>query len=93
MVVGRIPKLYAEKCIIEPLTLEELRNIPESLRVAWNSRDLTTGGAKKETFAEARKIFKGLLCQASNIKTVADIQPGANAILVGTYLTEFADSL
>ena len=93
LVVGRIPKIYVEKCIIEPLTLKELRNIPENLKVVWNTRDLATGGAKKETFEEARKIFKGWLCQASYIKTVSDIKEGANAVLVGTHLVEFAKSL
>jgi indole-3-glycerol phosphate synthase len=93
LVVGRIPKIHIEKCLIEPLTLEELCTIPESLRVVWNSRDLSDGGFKKETFADARKIFKGWLCQASNIKTINDIEEGADAVLVGTNLLEFNDSL
>ena len=93
LVVGRIPEMNLDKCIIEPLALEELRIIPENLRVVWNARDLATGNEKTETFAEARKIFKGWLCQASYIRTKADIQKGADAVLVGTHLLEFADSL
>ncbi len=93
LVVGRIPKVHLEKCLIEPLTLQELETIPEHLKVVWNSRDLSTGGFKKETFEEAREIFKGWLCQASNIKTVVDIKEGADAVLVGTHLIEFAASL
>jgi indole-3-glycerol phosphate synthase len=93
LVVGRIPKIHAEQCMIEPCTLEELATIPENLRVVWNARDLGSGGAKHETFAQARAIFKGWLCQASHIKTVADIQPGADAVLVGEHLAGFASSL
>jgi indole-3-glycerol phosphate synthase len=93
LVVGRIPKVHLNKCLIEPNTLEELRTIPKNLKVVWNSRDLSTGGLKKETFAQARKIFPGWLCQASNIHTIADIDPKADAVLVGTSLIPFAQSL
>ena len=93
LVVGRIPQAHQEKCLIEPRTLEELKTIPRNLRAVWNERDLASGGVKKETFQEARNIFKGWLCQASNIKSVQDIQPGANAVLVGTNLPEFTAHL
>ncbi len=93
LAVGFIPRLHEERCLIEALSLEGLRKIPPHLRAVWNSRDLSTGGRKKETFEEAREIFNGWLCQASNIRTVADIQPGADAVLVGTHLVEFAASL
>ena len=93
LVVGRIPKFEPKKCLIEPLTLEELKTIPQDFKVVWNSRDLKTGGQKKETFEEARSIFEGLLCQASNIRTTKDIKKGADAVLIGTHLFEFAESL
>jgi len=93
LVVGRIPSIHAEKCLIEPLTLDELKTIPASFKVVWNSRDLSNGGLKKETFEEARAVFSGWLCQASNIKTVQDVKKGADAVLVGTHLLEFAGSL
>jgi len=100
LVVGRIPNLsevitpeVLSKCIIEPNNLEELIAIPETFRVVWNSRDLVTGGKKKEMFTEARKLFKGWLCQASNISSVVDIQEGADAVLVGSDLEKFAASL
>lgn len=93
LAVGRIPKAHTEKCMIEPLTLEELRTIPENLRVVWNARDLTAGNPKTETFEEARKICKGWLCQASYIRTIADIKKDADAVLVGTNLLDFAGSL
>ena len=93
LVVGRIPRVHVEKCLIEPLTLAELETIPHTLRAVWNTRDLRDGSAKEETFAEARRLFPGWLCQASNIRTAQDIQPGADAVLVGTHLEEFAASL
>ncbi|HEX5774684.1 MAG TPA: hypothetical protein VFY28_01840 [Candidatus Paceibacterota bacterium] len=93
LVVGRIPGVHQEKCLIEPLTLEELKALPATARAVWNSRDLATGGLKEETFAEVRAVFDGWLCQASNIRTVDDIEDGADAILVGTHLPEFARSL
>lgn len=93
LVVGRIPKVYLDKCLIEPLTLSEFRNIPENLKVVWNSRDLSSGSFKKETIKEAREIFKGWLCQASNIKTVDDIERGVDAVLVGANLIKFSKSL
>lgn len=93
LVVGRIPKIYQEKCMIEPFNLIEFKQIPIDSRVVWNSRDLKTGGKKKETFVQARKLWSGWLCQASFIKTVDDIDVGADAVLVGTYLKDFAQSL
>jgi indole-3-glycerol phosphate synthase len=93
LVVGRIPKVHPDQCILEPNSLAELRTIPKSFRVVWNSRDLKTGGLKTETFTEARKIFPGWLCQASNIVTVQDIQFGADSALVGTNLLQFTKSI
>jgi indole-3-glycerol phosphate synthase len=96
LVVGRIPDLpedLLKRCFIEPNTLEELKSIPKHLKVVWNSRDLKNGGLKKETFEEARAIFKGWLCQASNIRTIADVNENADAVLVGTYIEEFSGSL
>lgn len=93
LVVGRIPLVHADKCLIEPLTLAELAAIPENTKVVWNSRDLSNGGLKVETFEQARALFKGWICQASKIKTIADIKDGADAVLVGTHLMEFAESV
>ncbi len=93
LVVGRLTNNHKEKCLFEPLSLEELRSIPKNLKVVWNSRDLSDGKDKTETFEQAREIFKGWLCQASNIKNVSDIKVGADAVLVGTNLLEFSKSL
>ncbi|GEM_PF-623056 len=92
----KMPAIHLEKCLIEPTTLLELKAIPRNLKVVWNSRDLLAlphESFKTETFEEGRVLRKGWLCQASNIKTVADIKEGANAVLVGTYLLDFAVSL
>lgn len=93
LVVGRLPGVYLEQCLIEPYTLEELVGLPEGTRAVWNSRDLLTGGTKAETFDEARMIYSGWLCQASNIATIDDVNVRADAILVGTHLPEFAQSI
>lgn len=96
LVVGRIPNLsesFRKRLLIEPHTLDGLKSIPPDLKVVWNSRDLNTGGLKKETFSEARKVFSGWLCQASNIKTIADVNGEADAILVGSNLESFVASL
>jgi len=93
LVVGRIPKVHLDKCLIEPLTLEELKNIPEGSKVVWNSRDLSSGGFKEETFEQAKEIWKGWICQASNIKSIKDVKEGANAILIGSNLRGFIESI
>jgi indole-3-glycerol phosphate synthase len=93
LVVGRIPGVYKEKCLIEPLTLGELQILPTDCKAVWNSRDLATGGMKAETFADARKLFSGWLCQASNIQTIDDVDAQADAVLAGTNLETFAESV
>ena len=93
LVVGRIPLINQEMCLIEPKSLNQLKNIPTTLKAVWNQRDLETGGRKKESFKEARKIHKGWLCQASHISTLEDIDPLADAILIGTKLENFIDIL
>ena len=93
LVVGRMPSVGIEKCLIEPLSLAELATIPASQKVVWNTRDLADGSLKIETFEDARKQFSGWLCQASNIHSVDDIQTGANAVLIGTHLLDFAKTL
>jgi indole-3-glycerol phosphate synthase len=92
LVVGRVPSIYKDKCLIEPNTLAELAALPKGIKAVWNSRDLSTGGMKVETFAEARNVFSGWLCQASNIESVDDIESGADAVLVGTHIESFAQS-
>lgn len=93
LVVGRIPNVHHEKCLIEPHTLSQLQTIPKEYKVVWNSRELETGERKRETWEEARALRNGWMCQASNIKAVEDVKKDADAILVGTHLEEFVASL
>jgi indole-3-glycerol phosphate synthase len=93
LVVGRIPAVHLGQCFIEPYTLSELRSLPPSTSAVWNSRDLNTGALKPDDFAAARAIHPGYLIQASNIKTIADVDPTADAILVGQHLEQFIASL
>ena len=93
LVVGRIPEINLAQCFIEPNTLEELSALPDGCHAVWNSRDLADGGQKTDTFAEARKIHTGWLCQASNIRTIGDVDSSADAVLIGTHLEEFAQSI
>jgi indole-3-glycerol phosphate synthase len=93
LVVGRLPNIHIDKCFIEPTTIKELKSIPKELKAVWNSRDLKTGGQKIETYTDARKVFDGWLCQASNIKSLKDINRYADAVLVGSSLPEFFASM
>ncbi len=54
LVVGRIPAIHLDKCLIEPYTIAELTKLPGQCHAVWNSRDLTTGVMKSETFEESR---------------------------------------
>jgi len=98
LVVGRIPEYCSMSCLIEPYTVEELRRIPAAYRAVWNDRDLRLlyqpENSKTETWEQARAAFgRNWLCQASNLRTIADIKPGASAVLVGTRLIGFVQSL
>lgn len=89
-----MPRVYADKCLIEPLTLDQLSYIcNKCCKVVWNNRDLNTGERKTNVFEEARKIFSGWLCQASFIKSMDDVNKKADAILVGSHLKQFCEKL
>jgi len=93
LAVGRIPEVHTDKCLIEVESLEQLRNLPSTVRAVWNARDLSTYRPKEETFDEARQIFSGWLCQASYITLPIDVHPLADAILVGTDLPTYAEAI
>ena len=93
LVVGRVPGKNKTKCWVEPNSLQELVELPEGTRAVWNSRDLATGGLKSQSFQQARQLWPGWLCQASNIRTIDDVDSSANAIIVGSYLPEFLEPL
>ena len=93
LVVGRIPEVHLDKCIIEVESLQQLREfyaeLWDDVKFVWNSRDLSDGSLKTEAFEEAREIFPGWLCQASNIDSIDDIKSWADAILVWRALENF----
>jgi indole-3-glycerol phosphate synthase len=93
LVVGRVPGMRLDRIFVEPKELNDLKDIPGHAKLVWNSRDLITGNKKIESFEEARKMWKGWICQASYIKTVSDIKDGTNAVLVGEHLEEFYNSM
>ena len=101
LVVGRIPPagvIDLSRCLLEPASFEQMKIWAAdpaliAAKIVWNSRDLATGGPKEESFKDARAIFPGWLCQASNIRTIADIDPTADAVLVGTHLADFSVSV
>lgn len=95
LVAGRTPNDYKLRpfCWIEPYSIGQMGRLSLTYLdvVVWNSRDLGTGEVKTETFDEARRVFEGMLVQASNIRTESDINPRADAIIVGQHLQEFVD--
>lgn len=93
LVVGRLPGVHLERCLVEPNSLEELVELDRGIKAVWNSRDLAAGGLKAATFQEAREVFPGWLCQASNIRQLSDIEPLADAVLVGTHLEALSDEI
>jgi hypothetical protein len=95
LVVGRECEVDPSRTLYEPYTFKQLTELPAyAKRTVWNARDLRNGGkAKDVTFEEARAARAGWMCQASHIKTVEDIHPGAQAVLVGTSLELFAASV
>ena len=103
LVVGRIPDCFDfKKILIEPLCLCELKKLndekiyPKELskdfQVVWNARNIVTGECRGG-YREARKIWKGWLCQASMIRNAEDIQSDADAILVGTFLENIVEGI
>lgn len=90
--VGRVPKRFADKCIVEPNTIADLVALPKAQRACWNARNLATGLAKTQTFGEARQVFSGWLCQASFICSRIEVHPGAQAVLIGEGLQDYVNT-
>lgn len=89
LVVDHVPKVQPHRCLIEPTDVDMFYRLPKGSMAVWNSRDLTTGGLKTQTFDDARAAWSGWLCQASNLRSAADVHPSADAFLVGTALAEW----
>jgi indole-3-glycerol phosphate synthase len=90
---GKLVSVHLDLCLIEPTSFDELGSIPDDRMVVWNSRDLSTGGLKSESFDQARESFSGFLVHASNIAGLKDIDPRADAALIGTHLPSVANEL
>ncbi len=94
--VKKLNPIYYPRVWIEPKNFQQLEALASdnaNYHIVWNSRDLTTGLPKKETFEDARRIYKGWLCQASNIRGEMDIYYDCNpdAVLIGEHLQSFAE--
>jgi hypothetical protein len=90
------PGILGDKVLYEPTTLDELKLASGAVEKAvWNARQLAgdAGQPKTVDFAEARAAFSGWLCQASFVRTIDDIHPLADAVLVGEHLQKFITTL
>jgi indole-3-glycerol phosphate synthase len=98
LVVGRIPKPSLIKyCLLEPTDINQLSEfkkvIDKEQKIAWNSRNLSNGQPSDVSFQEARQVWAGWMCQASNIKSTDDVFKSADAVLVGENLESYTKSL
>lgn len=99
LVVGRLPNPEpVTRCLLEPTDLNQLAKFTSvterDQRYAWNRRNLANGTARDVSeYSTARTICTGWLCQASMIVGPKDVEPTADAILVGENLAQFADLL
>jgi hypothetical protein len=93
LVVGRTPSFYHDRCWLEPRFLIDLEFYPSGTCLVWNTRDLRDGSKRIESWKEARKRWPGWMCQASNIKSLADVCPKASAFLVGEYMVQVAKEI
>lgn len=93
LVVGRTPDVHKDKLLIEPISFEDLKDIPEDYKIVWNKRNLLDGSIKNEDIEDARDQFGGWICQASMIEKAGDIDPDVDAVLVGENIESFVNSL
>jgi hypothetical protein len=98
-VVGRVPPPHlAPVCIYEPRTFDEyVRSGADRQRrnMMWNERDLETGWHREEEedFGVVRSFHPGWLCQASFIEHPDQVDPHADAFIVGEHLPTFVEEL
>lgn len=101
LVVGRLPdKKYWDKCMMEPTCIAEIKNwdlkgvkFEDVPMLVWNTRNLVTGLPKIEKFDEYYRTSIGWVCQASMIESIEDINPNADAIMVGTHMRKIVKEL
>lgn len=85
-----------DRCWVEVEDLDDLGPCGfGASKVVWNARNPRTGNPRwvisvgetpRQTTDWARQRRAGWLCQASGIKTVADVHPKVNAVLIGEAL-------
>lgn len=92
LVVGRLPIIHPNHCLIEPTNLKQLTYHSDT-KVVWNSRNLSTGGTKAQDFDQARQLWPNWMCQASNISDISQVNPTANAFIVGEHMIKVAHQL
>lgn len=98
LVVDRIPdEKYIDKCLLEISHLNDFRKalskFPDA-KYVYNNRDLSTGKMRNHNYFDAYRCEgPKWLCEASGIKTLKDVNPLADAYIVGENLVEFCDSL
>lgn len=102
LVVNRVPDFHdLSRLIYEPSSLSGGVRVAEARfmdKMMWNARDLSTGQPVRDpyTIREVKIACDGnwdWVCQASFIRTPDDIQPWADAFIVGTHLTEYVDAI
>lgn len=74
-----------DRCWFEYEHLDQLSYIPAK-RVVFNARDPRTGWKRPWVVNRTRAIHPGWLCQASMIRTVTDVHPAVDAVLIGEAL-------
>lgn len=94
LVVDRLPTKFEllNKCLLElnrvRMVVEEHKMFPE-VKFVYNTRNLRSGLPKKLNELEDYINTGAWICQASGIRTVADIHPKVNAFIVGENLVDF----
>lgn len=88
-----IPGRYQDRVLVELAQPVSFSLLPPHMKGVWNRRNLRDGTRKYETVADIQHCFGGWLCQASFIRTVKDVHPHADAILVGEHLRQFISTL
>lgn len=91
LVVGRVPMVHQEKCLIEPSSFEQIQDISPEAKLVWNQRDLKTGEEKPEPIHFVRSQWNGWLCQASLIKGRHQVVKDIDAFIVGSHLAQFVN--
>lgn len=93
--VNFIPSLnYLDRVLLEPHNLDIFYQMYRKypfLKFVYNSRDLNTGEIKNPCFYSIMRKKVNWLCQASHIKSTADVKKDCNAFIIGEQLVNFCN--